>query len=671
MRRTAMLGIAMLVSTMLLDAPAFMAQAQSNPVPFINQPLMPASVAPGGSAFTLTVNGDGFVTGAVVNWNGAPLRTTFVSSRQVTAAVPASNIAKAGAVAITVSQAGAAVSNFIDFEIAKSVPRVAAVEVQYSIGQGNSYSYSVATADFNGDGRLDVVTLDVFYQDFAVLLANKGGFQKAVKYPIPNGATNLVTGDFNNDGKQDVAVAGTGAIDVFPGNGDGTFGSATTYSSPSDGGTLAAADFNGDGVLDVAADTGQSTVMVLVNGVAAQYSIPGQSAQAIAVGDFNGDGKLDLAVSTVTPDDVGALAILLGNGDGTFQPAITSTTIYFLGSIAVGDFNRDGKLDLAVEIDGLSQDQEYVAIYLGQGDGTFRSPVNYFVGQNPEQVVTGDFNNDGVLDLAMAQFADSAVAVLLGKGDGTFTAPAELQTPQQYPPLSALATGDFTNDGTLDIVATGGSDLATVFMQGRGAVASLSPYYVNFPLTVVGTESTSVPVTLTNTGFANLSVVNIATGANFLQTNSCPSGLAPLASCTLDVTFKPQAAGLISQTLSVADNALGSPQTSSLSGQGRFLSISPGSLNFGAVKVGTTSPPQTLTISNVGNKSLTLTFVGWRSVPLYAALWRCDPSARDLHRERQFCSHADGPCHWPTWSRERRKRCQRHAGGHRDQLNPR
>jgi len=76
--------------------------AQSNPVPFINQPLVPTAVAPGGSSFTLTVNGSGFVSGSVINWNGTPLTTTLVNGSQLTATVPASSIANASTASITV-----------------------------------------------------------------------------------------------------------------------------------------------------------------------------------------------------------------------------------------------------------------------------------------------------------------------------------------------------------------------------------------------------------------------------------------------------------------------------------------------------------------------------------------------------------------------------------------
>jgi hypothetical protein len=96
------------------------ALAQSNPVPFIDQPLVPMSLAPGGSGFTLTVNGAGFTSSSVVNWSGIPLPTTFVSKAQVTAMVAASDIASPHTAWITVSNAapGGGISNVDYFQIA-------------------------------------------------------------------------------------------------------------------------------------------------------------------------------------------------------------------------------------------------------------------------------------------------------------------------------------------------------------------------------------------------------------------------------------------------------------------------------------------------------------------------------------------------------------------------
>jgi hypothetical protein len=107
-----------------------------NPVPLINQSLIPASAAPGGSGFTLTVNGTGFVSGATVNWNGSALATIFISSSQLTATVPASNIAKAGTAAITVNPPppGGSASNVVFFPIA--IPELDMYPVSHSVSDG-------------------------------------------------------------------------------------------------------------------------------------------------------------------------------------------------------------------------------------------------------------------------------------------------------------------------------------------------------------------------------------------------------------------------------------------------------------------------------------------------------------------------------------------------------
>ena len=138
---------------------SYPAPAQSNPVPLVNQPLVPMKSAPGGSSFTLTVNGTGFVSDSVVNWNGAPLATTFVSGSQLTAIVPASDTASAGTAWVTVVSPtpGGGKSNVQYFDILSPAATLTftqlvpyAFELQFPNGSMG------ILADFNGDGKLDI-----------------------------------------------------------------------------------------------------------------------------------------------------------------------------------------------------------------------------------------------------------------------------------------------------------------------------------------------------------------------------------------------------------------------------------------------------------------------------------------------------------------------------------
>jgi hypothetical protein len=141
------------------------------------------------------------------------------------------------------------------------------------------------------------------------------------------------------------------------------------------------------------------------------------------------------------------VSVLLGNGDGTFQSPVNYPVHGNPQRLVVGDFNGDGKLDLATA----NYYGGDVGILLGNGDGTFQPARYYGAGPSPVAIAAGDFNGDGNLDLVTAQLGSSTVSVLLGNGDGTF------QSARQWAsngPTSSLAVGDFYNDGKLDIVVS-------------------------------------------------------------------------------------------------------------------------------------------------------------------------------------------------------------------------
>jgi len=434
-----------------------------NPVPLINQPLVPEAAAPGGTGFTLTVNGTSFVPDSVVHWNGAPRSTHFVDQGRLTATIPATDIAKVGtaSVAVVNPEPGGGTSRIIFFPIGKSEMSVSLARTDFSAPGTNIY---LVVEDFNRDGQLDLAVTEIGTSSARILLGSgDGSFQSFQTYPAC-GAHGLASGDFNGDGVLDLAVtdAGCGQVSILLGNGDGTFtvGGGFSLGDETVPYSVAVGDFNSDGKLDLAtADQSiNKTSVLLGNGDGTFQSHvdydTGVDSRQVATGDLNGDGRLDLAVSSSQ-----GVSILLGNGDGTFQPQIlnpleTDDNPYFV----IADLNGDGKLDLAVANTAGS-----VSILLGNGDGSFQSSVRYATGGFSATVIAADFNGDGILDLATGNYFDANIALLLGNGDGTFGAHVN------YPAASGargLVAADFNGDGRLDLAAANQFvDSISVFLQ--------------------------------------------------------------------------------------------------------------------------------------------------------------------------------------------------------------
>ena len=181
----------------------------------------------------------------------------------------------------------------------------------------------------------------------------------------------------------------------------------------------------------------------------------------VVTGDFNNDGKEDLAVLLAND----SVLVLLGNGDGTFKTLPPIPVPIGTESIITGDFNRDGNLDLVLTIltreDILPVDESHVWVYiatlLGNGNGTFQSPLPTPSQQifanlqgNPAPPAIGDFNRDGILDLALMNINTNELDVFTGKGDGTFQS-TPIVSPVGINNTANVLVGDFNQDGILDL----------------------------------------------------------------------------------------------------------------------------------------------------------------------------------------------------------------------------
>jgi hypothetical protein len=392
---------------------------------------------------------------------------------------------------------------------------------------GGQQTFGGATADLNGDGKLDVVlasqcaTNNCSNGVVSVLLGNGDGtYQPPVSYTTAQETESLALGDVNGDGKLDILAVSycnggcsSGVVNVLLGNGDGTFQAAVAYNTGAAySNYLSVGDANGDGKLDLlvasqCSNTGSCSngalSVLLGNGdgtfqTAVAYNSGAEGTDGIASADFNGDGKLDVAIASQCPNNNncpnGIVSLLLGNGDGTFQnPVNYNSGGLYATSVAVGDVNGDGHLDLLVSNscnNSSSCTSGAVGVLLGNGDGTFQNAVQYLSGgETAQSVAVTDLNADGKLDLVVSNQCElngncqngTSTTVLLGNGDGTFQLSASYASSSSdfnglmLPPVTSVMLGDVNGDGKPDVLVTTSCDGNSITCSS-GSVSVLLGY---------------------------------------------------------------------------------------------------------------------------------------------------------------------------------------------------
>ena len=343
----------------------------------------------------------------------------------------------------------------------------------------------VVTGNFNdnADDFTDIAVVNNVNERVSILLGdgdpNNPGFTNAPSLAVGDSPLGAAVGDFNNDSHLDIAVANFrgDSVSIHLGIGDGTFNKApdctgTTVNCLAGNGPIfiAVGHFNADTNLDlaVANHTSDNISILLGNGDGTFTEAPavspvsvGNQPVSIAVGDFSSppDGILDLAVTNFAGKTV---SILLATGPGIFTPSdctADSERCKVAGqpvSIVTGDFNGDGLPDLAVA----NELGKKVSILLRNPApdvptlGLFTKAKNFGLGnRTPISLTTADFNGDGALDLAAAHFPGNRLTVLLGNGDGTFGHRKSFSTPGgQF----AITTDDFNGDLKPDLAVANG-----------------------------------------------------------------------------------------------------------------------------------------------------------------------------------------------------------------------
>jgi hypothetical protein len=505
---------------------------------------------------------------------------------------------------------------------------------------------NVAAGDFSGDGHPDIAVLTTTASTVlngtptysVTLLRNdgKGNFPSTNIGVTPN--LQFVPGDFraedlNNDGNADLILLSQGppslatslqqGIVVMLGNGNMTFAAPASYSPGAIGGPslgypskMTITDANGDGYQDILVpgfnigEATEATSATLLANLTGAIGVLKASASSLA----SAQPLVLTAVlaPTVTGGAVptGAITFIDGGAAVGTAPISSGTATLSLSSIAPGSHIYSAKYSGNSAHPSFTFGSASVAITsslattltlsANPSSSTFGQQIALAATLNPYSA-QGQSTNGEVIT-----FYNGSGSVGTSVLSGGVAALNVTSLPTGTDSLKAAFAGDSTFSAATSPV------IQIVVSAGTPAV-TLSPASLAFPSQITGTSSAAQQIVLANSGQAPLSVTSISVSGDFTQTNTCSSSIAAGATCAISIKFLPTSVGVRTGTLSVTDNASGSPQSVAISGTGATVSptitLSPSSLSFASQATGATSPAQTVTLTNSGQGSLALTSV--------------------------------------------------------------
>lgn len=360
----------------------------------------------------------------------------------------------------------------------------------------------VAIGDFNNDDIYDLAVVCESTGTVSVLIGNgtagigDGTFLTRVDYAAGAGAHGIAVDDLDGDGELDLAIAcpAIDSVAVLIGAGDGTFASPDRYPAGPSPGDVVVAHVNGDTIPDLILTCSTNDSLSILDGVGGSFLNPrsydaGDEPWRLAVSDFNGDDVIDIAIANRYGD---ALSILRGNGtggvgDGTFQPPDNYPAGNGPSDLAVGDLDNDGVDDIALS----NAYDDFVLVFHGDGDGSFGVPESLFAGYESNGIAIAPMNGDALPDLMVTSGVSNDVAVLLADptGDGTLLAKRDIDVgrgPQ------GVTYGDWNEDGIVDLATGDARSNQVTILLGGGADSTWDGTFLSDSAFAVGNYPMSI-----------------------------------------------------------------------------------------------------------------------------------------------------------------------------------